>query len=99
MITCYYCGAKKLETIFVIGASSKPDWCMIYGTEKMACPDCYTKASKEGSDAVDRHVRDHNEKIRIKEAIKTLANTGSTAKEAIGVFRKMGRLGAKIENS
>lgn len=55
-LICAYCGAVKAEVSFVIGASRVPDWCMIYGTGKMSCPACYTKASAEGSAAVDRHV-------------------------------------------
>ena len=59
-IKCAFCDAEKQEVTFVIGASSKADWCMIYGTRKMACPDCYEKASKEGSQAVDKHIEAYN---------------------------------------
>ena len=62
-LVCAFCGATKNEVSFVIGASSKPDWCMIYGTGKMACPTCYEKASKEGSDKVDQYVKDYNKAV------------------------------------
>jgi len=60
-LMCAYCGKVKEEVSFVIGAcGKKPDWCMIYGTGKMACPECYEKASKEGSDAADNYVKKWN---------------------------------------
>lgn len=60
-LVCAFCGKVKEEVSFIIGAcSKKPDWCMIYGTGKMACPDCYEKGSKEGSDAVNKHIDDYN---------------------------------------
>lgn len=59
-IVCAFCGAEKAEVSFVIGASRKPDWCMIYGSGKMACPNCYEKASAEGSAAVDKYVKGYN---------------------------------------
>lgn len=48
-LVCDFCGAEKKEITFMIGACSKPgtDWCMIYGTGKMACPACYPKATEE----------------------------------------------------
>jgi len=55
-LTCAYCGTVKNEISFFIGATKKPDWCMIEGTGKITCPDCYTKASLEGQAAVDRHI-------------------------------------------
>ena len=59
-ITCDYCGKVKKEVSFTIGACSPKhagkDWCMIFGTGKMACPDCYEKASAEGRKAVDNHI-------------------------------------------
>jgi hypothetical protein len=55
-LVCAFCGKEKKEIVFVIGASRKPDWCMVEGTGKMTCPDCYEKASKEGSEAIDRHI-------------------------------------------
>ena len=57
VLTCAYCGAIKQEIIFCIGASSKKDWCMVEGTGKMTCPDCYDKAMAEGQAAIDRHVQ------------------------------------------
>lgn len=59
-LVCAFCGATKNEVSFIIGASSKPDWCMVEGTGKMACPTCYPVASAEGQAAIDKHVRDHN---------------------------------------
>lgn len=62
---CDYCGKKNKTSTFVIGAKSKTDddFCMVYGTGKMACGDCYPKAAKEGSDAVDRHIAEHNKRV------------------------------------
>jgi len=54
---CEYCGAEKEGLSFVIGASKTPNWCMVEGTGKMACPVCYvTVGRKEGIEAVNRHV-------------------------------------------
>jgi len=63
MIKCEYCGKVKEETIFVIGASSKPDWCMVEGTGKMTCPDCYEKASTEGQERIKKHIEEHNRRV------------------------------------
>ena len=52
---CEFCGAEKEGLSFVIGASNKPDWCMVEGTGKMACPDCYEIATAEGQAAVKKH--------------------------------------------
>ena len=41
---CDFCGKVKKEVHFAIGASNKPDWCIIEGSGKMACPICYPKA-------------------------------------------------------
>ena len=40
---CEYCGKEKDGLAFWIGASPKdnPDWTMVEGTGKVACPDCY----------------------------------------------------------
>jgi hypothetical protein len=57
---CEYCGLVKEEFTFVIGASSKPDWCMVEGTGKMACPTCYPTAMAEGVAAIDRHVKENS---------------------------------------
>lgn len=54
-VICDYCGAVKETVSFVIGATNKPDWCMVEGTGKMACPSCYPKARSEGVAAVERH--------------------------------------------
>lgn len=47
-MVCEFCGKVKDQVIFAIGASNQPDWCMVEGTGKMACPSCYSKAMKEG---------------------------------------------------
>jgi len=57
---CEYCGKEKEGLSFVIGASNQPDWCMIEGTGKMTCPDCYEKASNEGREAIDKHIKSYN---------------------------------------
>jgi len=62
-LICAFCGATKTEVSFIIGASTKPDWCMIFGTGKMACPACYEKAMAEGKAAVDDHIRAHNDRV------------------------------------
>ena len=62
-LVCAFCGATKDSVTFFIGATTKPDWCMIFGTGKMACPDCYEKASKEGSDRVDASIASYNRKV------------------------------------
>ena len=58
--TCAYCGKTKEGLSFVIGASNKPDWCMIEGTGKITCPECYPKAIKEGQEAIRKHVENFN---------------------------------------
>ena len=63
-IVCAFCGKVKEEVCFVIGASSKPDWCMVYGTGKMTCSDCYEKAMREGSDKVDNAIKYHNDRVK-----------------------------------
>ena len=55
-IQCDFCGAVKNEVTFTIGASTHADWCMIYGTGKMACPKCYGPAQAEATAAIDQHV-------------------------------------------
>ncbi len=56
-IVCAFCGAEQKEIIFVIGASNQPDWCMIEGTGKITCPNCYPIAQAEGQAAIDRACR------------------------------------------
>ncbi len=56
-IKCEYCDAEKKDPIFVISASTKPDWAMIWGTGKITCPDCYDVAAKEGRQALDKFDR------------------------------------------
>jgi DNA-directed RNA polymerase subunit RPC12/RpoP len=50
---CEYCGAKKEGLSFCIGASLEPEWTMIEGTGKMACPNCWKKATAEGKAVID----------------------------------------------
>ena len=59
-IICAYCGQTKDTVSFVIGASREPDWCMIYGTGKMTCPNCYEKGQVEARYRLDKHVEAHN---------------------------------------
>ena len=56
-LTCAYCGAIKQEISFFIGATKKADWCMVEGTGKMTCPNCYDKAMAEGKEALDKHIQ------------------------------------------
>lgn len=60
VLTCHYCGAVKNEISFVIGAARKADWCMVYGTGFMTCPDCYDVAMAEGVARVDRQFTEYN---------------------------------------
>ncbi|MCP4651545.1 MAG: hypothetical protein GY853_15895 [PVC group bacterium] len=62
-IKCEYCGKVKDEVIFCIGASNKKDWCMIEGTGKMTCPDCYDVAMKEGQDRINAHIESINRRV------------------------------------
>lgn len=59
---CEYCGKEKEEIGFFIGATNTPDWCMIEGTGKIACPDCYNKASAEGQTAIDNYIKAFNQR-------------------------------------
>jgi len=59
-LVCAFCGKTKDKVEFIIGASSKPDWCMVEGTGKMACPDCYEKASQEGQKRIEKHIQEWN---------------------------------------
>ena len=45
---CEYCGAEKEGLSFFIGASRVPDWVMVEGTGKMACPACWMQARADG---------------------------------------------------
>jgi len=62
-LVCAFCGATKNEVSFFIGATREPDWCMIYGTGKMACPACYPKAAIEGVKAVDKAIERYNKEV------------------------------------
>lgn len=57
---CAYCGKTKEGLSFMIGASNKPDWCMVEGTGKITCPECYEGAMEEGQEAIRQHIADHN---------------------------------------
>ena len=47
---CEFCGKEKEGIGFFIGATNIPDWCMIAGSGKIACPECYKKGvRKNGS--------------------------------------------------
>ena len=59
---CNYCGKEKEGLSFWIGASVEPDWTMVEGTGKIACPDCYKKAMAEGQEAIKRHIASVNAK-------------------------------------
>jgi len=52
-LVCDFCGKVKDEITFIIGAAKKADWCMVYGTGKMTCPDCYERAQKEADDKIN----------------------------------------------
>ena len=56
MLKCEFCDKTKKEESFFIGATTKPDWCMIEGTGKIACPECYEKASEEGQARIEKHI-------------------------------------------
>lgn len=60
ILTCAYCGATKNEITFIIGASREPEWCMVYGTGKITCPECYERAQKEAADKIDAHIAEFN---------------------------------------
>lgn len=55
-LVCDYCGTKRDEMMFVIGASKEKDWVMWEGTGKVSCPDCWDKGRQDSINAVDRHV-------------------------------------------
>ena len=65
-LVCDFCSKEKKEVIFTIGACSKNhiDWCMIYGTGKMSCPDCYAKASAEGQRRIENHIKYVNDQVK-----------------------------------
>jgi hypothetical protein len=49
-LVCAFCGKEKAGEIkFIIGYNPKdsdPDWVMIAGSGKMACPECYAAHEK-----------------------------------------------------
>jgi hypothetical protein len=66
-IQCAFCGKKQERVQFVIGAKGPNHqdddmFCMVEGTGKMACGDCYPKASKEGAEVIDRYIERHNKR-------------------------------------
>jgi len=46
-VICEYCDVRGQGLRFVIGYSSKPDWCMVAG-QGIACPECYPVVSVRG---------------------------------------------------
>ncbi len=62
-LICEYCGKEKKEISFIIGAASKPNWCMHEGTGKVSCPECYGIAQKEAKERIDKHIKSHNERV------------------------------------
>lgn len=57
---CEYCGTEKDGLIFVIGASSKPDWVLNLGTSKMSCPKAECIAQAEAEKSALRQAHNHN---------------------------------------
>lgn len=55
---CEFCGKVKKELSFFIGASNQPDWCMVEGTGKMTCPDCYNKAQTEARERINGIIKE-----------------------------------------
>jgi len=68
--TCAYCGKSKEGLSFVIGASNKPDWCMVEGTGKMTCPECYNVAMEEGQERIRKHIEGHNKRVEASKDLK-----------------------------
>jgi hypothetical protein len=50
---CEFCGKKKPGLAFFIGATPTPDWCMVEGTGKICCPDCYDRAQAEARKVIE----------------------------------------------
>jgi|MudIll2142460700_1097286.scaffolds.fasta_scaffold195626_4 hypothetical protein len=67
--TCAFCGKVNNTPGFFIGASLKAAWVMVEGTGKMTCPECWEKATREGQEAINRHVETVN---RINKGIETV---------------------------
>ena len=63
-LVCEYCGKEKEEISFMIGASLKPDWCMLEGTGKITCPECYKIAAEEANNVIDNYIKGHNQRIK-----------------------------------
>lgn len=66
-IKCAYCGKVKNKVEFIIGAGrtdkdgKTDDFCMVYGTGKMGCPDCYPEAKREADDRINQHIKEVND--------------------------------------
>jgi hypothetical protein len=86
-IVCAFCGAEQKEIKFVIGAKGKDDdmFCMVEGTGKMACGKCYQKASKEGAEAIDRYIENHNKKAEqyAKKEKRSCLDCGSVVEDTV----------------
>ena len=53
-LVCDYCGKKREEISFVIGASLERDWVMMEGTGKVSCPECWEKGKEEARAGLDK---------------------------------------------
>ena len=53
-VKCNWCKKVKSDNSFIIGASSEPDWVLVYGTGKMTCPDCHAIALKDADKAFNK---------------------------------------------
>ncbi len=58
---CEWCGVEKQGLGFFIGATLQPDWCLVEGTGKMACPQCYPKARAEAQELFAKMMEGQNE--------------------------------------
>ncbi len=56
-LICDYCGERKKEVSFFIGASPVPSWVMNEGSGKISCPLCFELGKAEGKKCIDAHVR------------------------------------------
>jgi len=50
---CQNCGkVQEGPLVFAIGASLDPDWCVVEGTGRFVCPECYPSESEKGQLAI-----------------------------------------------
>ena len=63
-MTCDYCGEKRQQVIFAIGATLKgnptADWCMHEGSGKISCPNCHERGLAEGQARIKAHIEAFN---------------------------------------